>query len=260
MSRLGRVRAEATAATRSFLRRRTAVFFTFFFPVILVVIFGALVRTRPGGGGLFAAPAAYYVPGYLATVVLFTPLSRIGSEIARHRDDSRFEKLATTPLTRAEWLAAHTLVNLGVIGVASLLILGLVVGLTGAALPVSPALALLVPFVALAVVLFCGFGAILGRVADSQDGVIAASNTIALPLLFLSDTFLTPSLLPEWFGEAALLSPLTYFARGVRTVTFSPAGTDLSAPPLGTSGNLAVLAVLAVVFFAVGAVAVPRTE
>ncbi len=260
MSRVRRVRAEATAATRSFLRRKTAVFFTFFFPVILVVIFGALVRTRPGGGGLFAAPAAYYVPGYLATVVLFTPLSRVGSEIARHRDDHRFEKLATTPLSRWEWLAAHTLVNAGVIGVAGGLILLLVLLVTGASIPVSPALLLLVPFVGLAVVLFCGFGAILGRVADSQDGVIAASNTIALPLLFLSDTFVTPSLLPDWFGLVAFLSPLTYFARGVRSVTFSPAGTEFAPPPLGTVGNLTVLAALAVCFFAVGAYAVPRTE
>ncbi|MEZ3115752.1 ABC transporter permease [Halobaculum sp. MBLA0147] len=260
MTRVGRVRAEATAAARSFLRRKTAVFFTFFFPVILVVVFGALVRTQPGGGGLFAAPASYYVPGYLATVVLFTPLSRVGSEIARHRDDHRFEKLATTPLSRGEWLAAHTLVNLGVIGAASLLILLLVVSLTGAGVPLTVETLLLVPFVALAVVLFCGFGAILGRVADSQDGVIAASNTIALPLLFLSDTFLTPSLLPDWFGTVEYLSPLTYFARGVRTLTFDPAGTTLSTPPLGTVGNLAVLAALAVVFFAVGAVAVPRTE
>jgi len=79
--------------------------FTFFFPVILVVIFGALVQTQPTGGGLFAEPAGYYIPGYLAVVVLFTPLSRVGSEIARHRDGGRFEKLATTPLSRVEWLA-----------------------------------------------------------------------------------------------------------------------------------------------------------
>ena len=68
MTRLGRIRTEAVAAARSFTRRRTAVFFTFFFPVILVVIFGALVRTQPTGGGLFAEPAGYYIPGYLAVV------------------------------------------------------------------------------------------------------------------------------------------------------------------------------------------------
>ncbi len=254
MSRLRRIRAESVAAARSFLRRRTAVFFTFFFPVILVVIFGALVRTQPTDGGLFAEPAAYYIPGYLATVVLFTPLSRVGSEIARHRDDNRFEKLATTPLSRSEWLIAHTLVNVVIIGVASALILGLVLVLTDATVPVTPRLAMLVPFTVLGVILFCGFGAILGRLADSQDGVIAASNTIALPLLFLSDTFIRLDQLPGWFAPLVELSPLTYYARGVRAVTYEPALGD------SFGVELAVLSVLALVFFVGGALAIPRTD
>jgi len=253
MSRLGRIGTEATAATRSFLRRRTAVFFTFFFPVILVVIFGALIRTQPTGGGLFAEPAGYYVPGYLAVVVLFTPLSRVGSEIARHRDGGRFEKLATTPLSRVEWLIAHTLVNVAIIGAASLLILGLVVAVTDAQPEVSASLLALPVFVAVAVALFCGFGAILGALADSQDGVIAASNTVALPLLFLSETFVPPALLPEWFLPAVAASPLTYFARGTRAILSEPG-------PGGWTTELAILSALAVGFLALGAYAVPRTD
>jgi ABC-2 type transport system permease protein len=247
VSRPGRVRAEAVAAGLSFARRRTAVFFTFLFPVIIVLIFGVLVRTE-AAGGLFAEPAGYYVPGYLAVVVLFTPLSRIGSEVARYREDNRFEKLATTPLTRAEWLLAHTLVAVVVIGGAAALILGLMVALTGARIALSP---LLVPFVALATALFCGIGAVLGRVADSRDGVIAASNAIALPLLFLSETFVPPVLLPAWFRPALALSPLTYFSRGVRAATFS--GGDALTP-------LAVVAALAAVALAAGAFAIPRTD
>ena len=251
MSRVARIATETRAASRSFLRRRTAVFFTFFFPVILVVIFGALVRTQPTGGGLFAEPAGYYIPGYLAVVVLFTPLSRVGSEIARHRDGGRFEKLATTPLSRAEWLLAHAAVNVGIIGAASLLIFGLVLAVTDATLAFTPALAVLPVFVAVAVALFCGVGAILGAVADSQDGVIAASNTVALPLLFLSETFVPPTLLPAWFRPAMAASPLTYFARGTRAIT-SGAG--------GWMGELLLLVALAVAFLAVGAAAVPRGE
>jgi ABC-2 type transport system permease protein len=252
MSSLGRVRAEFVASWHSFLRRRTAVFFTFFFPVIIVLIFGALVQTQPTGGGLFAEPPAYYVPGYLAVVVLFTPLSRVGSTIARHREGNRFEKLATTPLSRPEWLLAQTLVNVVVIGLAALLLFALTVLVTGVSLPTNAAAALVVPsFVALGVTLFCGLGAILGRVADSQDGVIAASNAVALPLLFLSETFVTPDLLPAWFRPAIDFSPLTYFARGVRAVT-----TGTGDPWT----NLAVLAVLAAAFFAIGAASIPRTD
>ena len=259
MTAVGRIGAEFTAAWRSFLRRRTAVFFTFFFPVILILIFGVLVGTRPTGGGLFTEPPGYYVPGYLAVVVLFTPLSRVGSTVARYRDGNRFEKLATTPLSRAEWLLAQTLVNVVVIGLASLLILGLVVLLTGANIALS---IVIVPFVAVAVALFCGIGAILGGLADSADGVIAASNALALPLLFLSETFVPPTLLPAWFRPIIDLSPLTYFARGVRAVTYTPPGPQPlveRVPPLWTQ-DLLVLCVLAVVFVALGAYALPRTD
>jgi ABC-2 type transport system permease protein len=258
VSRLGRVAAETRAAWYAFTRRRTAVFFTFFFPVIIILIFGALVGTDPTGGGLFAEPPGYYVAGYLAVVVLFTPLSRVGSEVARHRDGNRFEKLATTPLTRAEWLLAQTLVNAVVIGLASLLILALVLLVTDAAFAPS---ALLAPYVAFGVALFCGFGALLGRLADSQDGVVAASNGVALPLLFLSETFVTPDLLPAWFVPLLDLSPLTYFARGVRAATFSGwSGGGHGAVGSDPLANLAVLAALAGGFFLAGAYALPRTD
>jgi ABC-2 type transport system permease protein len=256
MSAPGRIGAAFVAAWYSFLRRRTAVFFTFFFPVIIILIFGAVVQTEPTGSGLFSEPAGYYVPGYLAVVVLFTPLSRVGSEVARHREGNQFEKLATTPLSRWEWLLAQTLVNVVVIGLAGILLLGLIVLVTGAEIAFSP---LLVPFVGLGVALFCGIGAMLGSFADSQDGVIAASNALALPLLFLSETFVAPAMLPAWLPTE--LSPLTYFARGVRWVTYE-AGTEpfLGMAPPGPLFYLGALAGLTVVFFAGGAAALPRTD
>jgi len=252
MSRLGRIGAEFSAARRAFLRRRTAVFFTFFFPLLIVVIFGALIQTRSGDGGLFTEPPSYYVAGYLAVVVLFTPLSRVGSEVARHRDGNRFEKLATTPLTRPEWLVGQTLVNVAIIGLAGLLVLAVMGVLTGARLVVTPVtVALVALLVAVGVALFCGVGALLGSFADSQDGVIAASNGIALPLLFLSETFVPTALLPGWLPT--WLSPLTYFSRGVRAVATSG---NVSAG----ATNLGVLAAIAVALFFAGALALPRTD
>jgi len=243
MTVTGRIVVEFRAGWLAFVRRRTAVFFTFLFPVILIVIFGALVRT--GTGGLFSEPPAYYVPGYLAVVVLFTPLSRVSSTVARHREDRRFEKLSTTPLTRYEWLLAQSLVNVVLVGAACVVVLAIALVLTGADFAFSP---LLVPFVALGTVLFCGVGALLGRLAGSQDGAVAASNAIGLPLLFLSETFVPPAMLPAWFGPVVALSPLTYFARGTRAAV-------LGQPGWGAS--LLVLAVLAVVAFGLGAALLP---
>lgn len=244
MTRTGRLWAESLAAGRSFLRQRTAVFFTFLFPVILVVIFGALVGTG-AGGDLFAEPPAYYVPGYLAVVVLFTPMSRLSSTVARHRDGHRFEKLATTPLTAGEWLVAHGLVNVTLVIVAGAVVLGLAAVLTDAQFAVTP---LLIPFVVLGTTVFVGVGALIGRLSDSRDGAVAASNTIGLPLVFLSDTFVPLSLLPDWFAPVVALSPLTYFARGARAAVTTGSGWG---------PDLAVLAGLALLGVIVGAWAVP---
>jgi ABC-2 type transport system permease protein len=259
MTRTGRLRAESLAAARAFLRRRTAVFFTFVFPVLIVGIFGIVVQTQPTGGGLFAQPPGYYVPGYLAVVVLFTPLSRVGSEVARHRADNRFEKLATTPLTRPDWLLAQSIVNTVIIGLAAALLLGLILLGTGAQVRFDGLTLLVVPYVIFGVAVFCGIGAMLGAWTGSRDGVIAASNTVALPLLFLSETFVPPSMLPAWLPTG--LSPLTYFSRGVRAVTYRPSGEILASTGVPDPWvNLGVLAALAVVAVGVGAAVLPVTD
>ena len=151
-------------------------------------------------------------------------------------------------------MLAHTLVNVAIIGLASLIILALVVLVTGAEILFSP---LLVPFIVLGVALFCGFGALLGRIADSQDGVIAASNGVALPLLFLSETFVPLSLLPEWFHPFVNLSPLTWFSRGVRAATYWPLHGEVMAD---ATVSLAALTLLTVLFFVAGTLAIPRTD
>ncbi len=240
--------AEARTAWRTFVRRRTAVVFTFVFPLLLVVIFGALVTTDPGDGGLFTEPTVYYVPGYLAVVVMFTPLSRIGAEVIRHRDANRFEQLSTTPLSRADWLLAHTLVNIVLVGFACAIVLGVLWVGTGVA--VRPSLGLVL-FIAVGVTMFCGIGACLGRVASTQDGVIAAANTLAIPMLLLAETFVPPRMLPAWFQPFVDVMPLTPFSRGVRTVVEGGAGWG---------ADLLLLAVLALVFLVIGAHLLPRVD
>jgi len=260
VSRTRRLLAASRAGWHSFLRRRTAVFFTFFFPAIVVLIFGVLVETQPAAGGLFTEPPGWYIAGYLGVVVLFTPLSRVGSEVARHREGSQFEKLATTPLRRWEWLLAQTAVNTVVIGAASLLLLALLVVGTGVEPVTGPRALLVAPFVVVGVVLFCGVGAILGSLAGSQDGVIAASNGLALPLLFLSETFVPREMLPAWLPVE--LSPLTYFSRGVRAVTHT--GGEVRVPgrwPVPELyASLLVLVLFAVVTVVIAAGLLPRTD
>lgn len=248
MSRTARIRTEAVAGGRTFLRRRTALMFTFVFPLVLVLIFGVLIRTDPGAGGIFAEDPSYYLAGYLAIVVMFTPLSRLAAEVLRHKTDRRFEKLATTPISRAEWLLAHTAITCVIVLLACGIIVAVLGLLTDVSVPTSP---VVIVFVILGVVLFSGMGAMIGRLAQTQDGAIAASNTIALPMLFLAETFVPPALLPEWFQPVIGVLPLTPFTRGVRAVV-------MTGDPY--IGELVVLAGLAGLFLLGGAALLPWTE
>ena len=242
---LRRVRGEATAEWRSFLRKPAAVFFTFVFPAILVALFAAVVGA---GGGFFEEPQGYYFAGYLAFVVLLTPLSRLSSTVARGRDHRRFEKLATTPLTRIEWLTAHVLVNGVLIVGAAVLIAVLLVTVGGASLRVSVAdIPVVVLAVALAVTAFCGVGALIGAAVSSEDGAIAVSNGVGFPTLFLSDTFVAPEVLGVGAPVVEAL-PLTYFSRAVRGATFT-------GEP--TAQVLAILTAFALTLFAAGAYFLP---
>jgi ABC-2 type transport system permease protein len=242
---LRRVRGEASAELRSFLRKPAAVFFTFVFPAILVALFAAVVGA---GGGFFEEPQGYYFAGYLAFVVLLTPLSRLSSTVARGRDHRRFEKLATTPLTRLEWLAAHVAVNGALIVAASALITLLLVTVGGASLALSPvSLVATVAAVVVASAGFCGLGALIGRAVSSEDGAIAVSNGVGFPMLFLSDTFVAPDVLGAGAPLVELL-PLTYFSRTVRAATFTDETYGLS---------LVFLAVAASILFIAGAYALP---
>ena len=248
---LRRVRGEASAEWRSFLRKPAAVFFTFVFPAILVALFAAVVGA---GGGFFEEPQGYYFAGYLGFVVLLTPLSRLGSTVARGRDNRRFEKLATTPLTRAEWLTAHVAVNSALILAASALIAVLLVGVGGASLSVTPlSVAVTAAAVLVASAGFCGLGAVIGRAVSSQDGAIAVSNGVGFPMLFLADTFVSPDALGAGAPAVEAL-PLTYFSRAVRGATFADASLGEVAVPF------AVLVVLSLLLFAAGAYALPWQE
>ncbi|MFP4590095.1 MAG: ABC transporter permease [Halobacteriales archaeon] len=243
MSRVDRLRAEVRLEYRSFVRRRTALFFTMVFPVLVVVAFALAIRA--GDGRFLGAEASYFLPGYLALMLVFAPMSRLSGSVPRDREAGRLEKRATTPLRRWEWVTARVVVVSALAAVPALAVLLVGATLTSATAAPSP---WLVPLGLAVVTTFAGVGVVIGRLSDSEDGAIAVSNAIGFPLVFLSDTLLPPSVLPGWAEGVLVLSPVTHFARACRAAL---AG--------GQPGlvELVVLAAVAVGAFVVGVVALP---
>ena len=235
---MDRLRAESLAEFRSFTRHRTALFFTFVFPLLIVGAYVAAINA--GDGEFLGEAAAYYLPGFLALVFVFTPLSRIDGSIPRDLEAGRLEKLATTPLRPVDWLLARTIVAGVLASVPAVALLLIAVVATPVSMHLSPWILLLCGSL---LVTFAGVGAIIGRLADSEDGAIAVGNAIGFPLVFFSETLIPSDVVPTSIQPVLELSPVTHFARAGRTA-FS-GGTP-------AVGELAVVGIVAVVAFAVG--------
>lgn len=245
MNRKNRILSESKASLKSFFRKKTTVFFTFFFPLLIIGLSSIFIYT--GGSGFLKQKQAFYIAGYLSVVVLLTPIQRIASEVTRYRNSKRFEKLQTTPLTRSEWLLSHFLVNLLVVFISSIIILS-TLSILDHKLYFS---FLIFLFIIFGVIAFCGIGAILGSVIGSQDGVTAASNAVGLPMLFLADTFITQEMLPSFIRPIVNVLPLTYFARGVRSIIYSASQIYWI--------NLLILTIFAIISFSLGIILLKQT-
>lgn len=243
MTRAGRLKAEVLAEYRSFVRRRTALFFTFVFPLLIVLVYAAAIRA--GDGEFLGAPASFYLPGYLALVIVFAPLSRVAGSVPRDLENDRFEKLATTPLRHWEWLLARVVVAGGFAVIPAIAVLAIARALTPVTIYPSP---WVVPLGLAVVVTFAGVGAIIGRLADSEDGAIAIGNAIGFPIVFFSETLLPTDIVPEVVEPALALSPVTHFARATRIAL------DGGHPEVY---QLVVLTLVALATFAVGARMLP---
>ena len=91
---------------------------------------------------------------------------------------------------------------------------------------------------------------------------LAVAPILAVPLLFLSEAFVSREMLPGWLPLD--LSPMTYLTRGLRAVTYDgsvPDGVILAPYPAPEPYvDLAVLGLFAVVTFVAAAKSLPRTD
>ncbi len=65
---------------------------------------------------------------------------------------------------------------------------------------------------------FVAFSNIVGLVTHCSDATALISNFIALPLVFLSSSFIPRSLLPAWIQTLSAFNPVTYGVTTIRTL------------------------------------------
>jgi len=186
--------------------------------------------------------ADFYLPGLIAAFVMTNGVIGVTTITTEFRRRGVLKRLATTPLSRPEWILGNVLSQ----SVLSFLLVALMVTVAWIifglrAIPDAWALLLIVA----GSVLFAGIGLLLAGFISDVEAASAAGNAVAFPMMFLSGTFYPIETMPSYLQSIARVLPLTYFADGLRS--------SLIYHHLPSSlVNLAIVSVLALGFIIVG--------
>ena len=155
----------------------------------------------------------FFIPGVIGMTLLTSGVFGAVSTNGRYRELKIIKKLATTPLSKIEWILGMIgyQMFLAAISVAVILVVGRFAFNVTAVVDVYT-----VALVVAASLLFPGIGMVLANFVKDADGAEAAANAITFPMMFLSGTFWPRETMPDFLKTVAGFLPLTYVNDGLR--------------------------------------------
>ncbi len=181
----------------------------------------------------------FLLPGFVGLTVMVSAMYFMTSICAEHRSRGYFKLLATTTLRKSEWLTSKFLFN-------SVMLLGSLLVTFAVAVTAFDLKAVLTPLSLVIVVagtfMFTSLGMLLGVVVKDPESAAAISNIIGFPMMFLSGSFWDLDSSPLYLQLISKAMPLTYLNDGLRD-------TMVYGNEAGAIANLAIIAILSLVFF-----------
>ena len=179
----------------------------------------------------------FFLPGVIGLTVLTTPLFGMTNTCAEYRTRKYFKFLATTKLTKGEWLLAKMiwysllmLLSTAILFIVERLVFG------GGAIITPLAVALIIA----GTFEFTSLGMILGLFVRDTETAAAVANAIGFPMMFLAGSFFPIDSMPPALQAVARVLPLTYVNEGLRaTMVFG--NETIAIQYLGITLTLAAL-------------------
>ena len=215
---------------------------------LLVLGFGLGPVFQKAGNGSYLQ---FVAPGVIGMSVLFTSVfSGIG--ILWDRQFGFLKETLVAPVPRVTVMIGKTLGGATVATIQGLLIL--VICIIAGFRPVNwLTLPLALVFMIMTAIVFAGLGVAIGSRLQDMQGFQLIMNFIVMPIYFLSGALFPLTGLPTVLNFLTRIDPLSYGVDGLRNVLI---GTSEFAPGL----SLAVLAVAAVIFVALGSYSFSKIE
>jgi len=217
--------------SKVFLREPLAAFFGLVFPALLLVVIGTVFpgATEPnaylGGHSLVEIYAPVSIVLGLATVALSLLPTTLGGD----REKGILRRLSTTPAHPRTLVAAHLVVHLVVVTIAT--VAAILIGMLafGISFPESPGW-FLVSY-ALGAICLLSVGLLIGAIVPTATSGQAIGMLLYFPLLFFAGVYI----------------PLEVMPGGVRTVSsYTPSGAAVQALSASWAGEVPAMSSLMV--------------
>jgi ABC-2 type transport system permease protein len=155
----------------------------------------------------------FFVPGIIAMAIMTSCLSNALNMNAELRQKGILRKLATTPITGADWLASSIVYQLILSIISTVAILLVSYFVFDVRLHIGMWLPLII---VVEVVAFVGIGMLLTPFAKEAESASAVANAFLFPMMFLSGTFFPVEMMPPFLQAFAKLLPLYYVNEALR--------------------------------------------
>ena len=246
---------------RGYFRQADTIFFTFLFPILMFAIFSSIfpgdvapvaLTSAPGASTESISLATYYLPGLVAAGLLISGIQNLATDVARERYDGTLKRLGGTPMSPVTYMAGKLGQVFATAIVQCALLLLVARFAFGVALPRDPARWATFAWVFVLGLAACAvLGFALSAVPRSARSASAVVMPLVLILQFISGVYVPDFQLPDGVRNLAALFPLSWLARGMRSV-FLPDGFAILER--GQTWGLASMAAVLAAWLIVGAV------
>lgn len=183
-----------------------------------------------------------YVPGITAAFIMTNGIIALTANTTEFKRRGIIKRLSITPLTKLDWILGNVLSQT----LLNLMLAGIMIGMGWLIFNVRIVPDVLtIIMILLGSIMFSGIGMILSGFIKDVEAASAVGNAIAFPMMFLSGTYFPLEFMPSYIQTISKVLPLTYFSEGLKY-------SMLYKYPEGIYTNMAIIAVLAVVFIIIG--------
>lgn len=192
----------------------------------------------------------FFLPGVIGMTVMTSGIYGAIAVNTRYRKNGILRKMATTPMTKAEWVMAKVTYQVFVAFLSMAALIVVAVLAYGVNVHINPLVVLLVVTASMT---FSGIGMIVARFVKDEEAAESAGAAINFPMMFLSGIFFPLEMMPAFLQTVGKVMPLYYVGEGLRDAMID---NDFSA----AFGSAVIIFVLGVIIVAIGSVVSSWTD